>query len=459
MKHLISILIILILLPLVIAPGEITNVIINQPLPNSFIAGNEVSTVFSFEYPDKNDSLGLPFQRTDAPLVIVVEINSNDSDYPVWKGDFEVSGGMVVDGWFIDREYEFDCVEDVFSIDYFGSSVLIDDIPNGTFYCTEDDFLAMLLDSKNEIRLNVSSNPALYPGVYNFNVGLYYPENLTALPEYFIYSPLNGTYGSRRVRFNLTLDAIADYLGYINLDNKRPSWRTLCRDCNEYGYSNKKLKSLNEGENELILRAIDNYGQRKEERISLFIDSKKPRVHKTFPRRNKYTNGNDFYVKYSEDNFVNLSILIWFNGSFERFETGCQESGKYQECYFNLDLSKYQGEEIEYQIEIWDIVRRITSRKTRVKVDVIEPVVNNFEYIVEGRKVNFKFNISEENFDEVRYSYVDNRGRFKDRKLCSRLKNGICEKKKSFKSGVYNFTFSVLDDAGNRVEFVEEIEV
>jgi len=446
----------LLISPLVMAPGEIINISVIYPLPD-FIAGESVSTMFSFDYP--NQSLGYPFQRDDAPLVIVVNINSNDSDYPVWKGDFEVSGEMIVDGFFVDREYEFNCVEDIFSVDYFGSLISINKIPNGTFYCTEDNFLAMLLDSKNQVRLNISSNPALYPGEYNFNVGLYYPENLSSLPDYFIYSPLNKTYESRRVRFNLTLDNFADYLGFINLNDKRPSWKTLCRDCYDYGYTNKKLKSLNEGWNNLILRVIDDYGQRREERISLFIDSKKPIIHKTIPKQNKYTNGNDFYIKYSEDNMVNVSVLIWFNNSVEIFETGCQESGRKQECYFNLDLSVYEGKEIEYQIEIWDVIRNVLSRKTRIKVDVVNPVVNSFEKEVNKRKVKFKFNISENNFDEISYSYEDYRGRLKGGKLCTRLIDGICEKKKSFRSGVYNMTFVVLDKARNKAEFEERIEI
>ena len=36
--------------------------------------------------------------------------------------------------------------------------------------------------------------------------------------------------------------------------------------------------------------------------------------------------------------------------------------------------------------------------------------------------------ITEENFDKVYYTYTDSRGNERDRTLCTRLKNNVCEK-------------------------------
>ena len=60
----------------------------------------------------------------------------------------------------------------------------------------------------------------------------------------------------------------------------------------------------------------------------------------------------------------------------------------------------------------------------------------------------FDFSVTEANFNEV--SYIDWKDKNpKAKTLCSRLKNGICETKKSFSKGNHNLTVTVLDEAGN----------
>jgi hypothetical protein len=125
--------------------------------------------------------------------MIKVDIVSSDSvNYPVWKGDFELSGSVVNHGWWVmpDREYVFDCREDDFSYKYGDWVQEIRNIPDGTFYCYNPQFMAMRADSSNEVVLDIASEAALWPGEYNFSVGLYYP-----VEEYIIVDvvPLNGS--------------------------------------------------------------------------------------------------------------------------------------------------------------------------------------------------------------------------------------------------------------------------
>ena len=153
--------------------GVITN--ISDLTLHNFTAGSLATANFSFDYPSFNATY--PNQRDDAPLMIKVDIVSSDSNYSVWKGDFDLGGSVVNHGWWVlpDREYTLDCREDDFSYKYGSWVQEITDIPNGTFYCFNPQFSAMRAGSSNDVVLNIGSEPALWPGEYNFSVGLYYP--------------------------------------------------------------------------------------------------------------------------------------------------------------------------------------------------------------------------------------------------------------------------------------------
>ncbi len=636
-KILIIIIGILLVLPLSLSQGEIINLAVNQPLPD-FIAGETVTTVFDFDYPDIS---GLyPYQKDNAALILLVNITSNDSNYPVWKGDFEIDGVM-------NEINEFECVEDSFSFSGCGNFESFN-ISNGTYYCTDENYLEMSLNSNNRINLSVSSHPALWPGKYYFSIGLYYidinktdlfvspsipnglngwyisapnftlvradnasiyyrwdstgpllytspfglenipnippndsagilelnywsdvcggePEqnrtfyvdlknpiindlipannsivyssqkplisaylddvyqsnsginknsvrmtldglivnpsildvdSIDAIINYFpswylsegqhnvsvyvednagrnsslnwfffinlsaplfdltIYSPFEPIYDSRRVQFNITTSDDVELIEYINLNDRRPRWRRLCRNCDEYGFFRKKTKSLNEGENNVSFRAEDEFGFVVEKNISFFIDSKKPRIRKILPRINSVINSSEFYIKYTEDNLENINLFI--NG-INMTKTDC-EAGKNKECIFSdIDLSTYDGQWIEYYFEASDIVRSVQSRVVRVKVDTTSPVLNvNIpeDGEVYDRRVVFNISVSE----DVRLEYYDDSvARPRWRRLCTRCDEYGFDrlKRKSFKKGSHDILISAIDKAGN--SDVEEI--
>ena len=67
------------------------------------------------------------------------------------------------------------------------------------------------------------------------------------------------------------------------------------------------------------------------------------------------------------------------------------------------------------------------------------------------RYIYFEFDVTEKNFDEI--TYIDwNDRRPRERRLCSRLRDGRCEKKKSFRRGEHNLTIYIKDKAGNSVQ-------
>ncbi|MBU1020714.1 MAG: hypothetical protein KJ847_05815 [Firmicutes bacterium] len=442
---------ILLVLPLVSA-GNITNFQVAQGF-SDFTAGEIATIVFSFDYPDVSQTYLRQIQN--APLVMKVDISSDDSDYPVWKGDFELSGSMEVDNRiFPDRHYEFECTEDDFVVDYPDEPFEINNIPDGTFYCTNEEFLAMDLKSENQVVLNIKSDPALWPGEYNFFVELFYPERTEKILDMIINSPFEEIYPERGIVFNVTMTRDAK-LEYINWNDNVPRWRTLCRSCDEYGESRIKKKSFKDGEYNLTIKATDDVGQVREENILFSVDSKKPRISKTLPKRNSFTNGSDFYIKYTEDNLKEILINI----NSEKIPTACHESGKNKECYVDLDLSSYDGQFIEYWFEVSDYVRSVGSRKTKVKVDTTSPVltVNSPKNDLYGRRVPFNISVSE----DVKLEYIDNSAlRPKWKRLCSNCDEygESRTKTKSFRKRVYEISIRATDKAGNinikEIEFV-----
>jgi len=250
-------------------------------------------------------------------------------------------------------------------------------------------------------------------------------------------------YDVRKILFDIRASEELDKIEYIDYAEFRPRWKKLCRNCEGYD----RARTIRNGEHELSIRCSDKYGNTEEYEVDFFSDSKNPRISKREPRRGSFTNGEDFMVRYTEDN-VKLVSLLW-NPQEER--TDCP-SGKNKKCYFDVDLDDYDGEEIEYLFIVEDVAgNRVESKPRRVHVDTTSPEISYFDYSIDGRRVEFTMDVTELNFDEI--NYIDWEDRWpKERKLCSRLKNGICEAKKTFRIGDHSLTITVLDKAGNSVQ-------
>ena len=184
-----TILAIILVIPLVIAAGTITNVTPALDIP-SFIAGDTTNTTFSFDYPNVEENYN------DAPLVARVNIESLDSEYPVWKGDFELQ--MIAEQYWLAglihiNTIPMECEENApikfKPKDRPGWLYTINEIPNGTFYCYNANYYMMQLDSHDEITLYISSDPALYPGTYSVSVELLEMEPDYEGPEIELIEP------------------------------------------------------------------------------------------------------------------------------------------------------------------------------------------------------------------------------------------------------------------------------
>jgi len=273
-------------------------------------------------------------------------------------------------------------------------------------------------------------------------------------------SPEEKNYGSKRVLFNITLTENVEKIGYINWNDKVPKWKNLCKGCDEYGSIRKKTKNLNEGQNNITIKATDYFGQVKEENASLFIDSKEPKISKIEPTRNSVVNGSEFYIKYTEDDLQDIT-LFYGTGTESITKDDCL-AGRNQECIFrNIDLTGYENQWIEYYFEVSDSVNTVQSRKTRVFVDTISPIltvnspVNEAGY---GRNVPFNMTVTE----DVTLEYIDN---FEVIPRWRRLTSNndeygsIKTKTKSFKKGIHNIQIRATDKAGNSVSYPISFDV
>ena len=274
--------------------------------------------------------------------------------------------------------------------------------------------------------------------------------------EMNVYSPVQGEiYNFNKIPMNITVYQKVDKIEYINFYDKLSRWRTLCRDCDEYGDKKKKTKTFDEGENNISIRAVDGEVEFGAKNITFFIDSIDPKIYKIEPKRRGFTNGT-FYMRYREENVDKVTLS--YNPKLGLELNNCEESRSYTECYFDVDLSAYDGREIEYNLTIEDIAGNTDSKAIeKVKVDTSAPVLNNPDsfWNKDGRKVTFSLNVTEPNFDEINYiDYTDKNP--KEKVLCSSLKNGICKKSRTFSRGDHNITINILDKVGNS-ETIKEV--
>ncbi len=297
----------------------------------------------------------------------------------------------------------------------------------------------------HQVYVNVTDNAGRFSQkTWNFTI------NTTGVFNMTVHSPKNITYSTRKIPFNISLTGEVEKLEYINYNERIPRWRILCRDCNQSGFDKQKNKTLLEGENLIGIKATDFLGQMNQQNISLFIDTKSPKILKTEPAKNKVTNGS-FSIKYTEDN-VKEVLLSW--NPTVNLTSQCNTPGKNVVCDVQINnnlsnFSAYDGQNIMYWINMTDVANHTASTKpTKVFVDTTAPVINFFNHSISGKTVEFVILITEANFDEINYFDLS-QSNPKKVQLCSKISGGLCNKKKTFKTGAHNLTINVLDDAGN----------
>ena len=274
-------------------------------------------------------------------------------------------------------------------------------------------------------------------------------QNVTAhiLQDYIdIFSPVeDGLYTNRMVLLNIsTGDDKVLYLSYFEKNGRQVY---LCKKCSSF----IGKKPFDEGLNQLFVQGAYNqgiiYGN-----VDFTVDSKKPIIKKTWG--NKGFSDGIFWIEFQE---VNPKDLIFTYGNnitgFRNMNldiNSCTDSNKNKICNVNVSLKDYDQQKGWYWFSLFDISDKSAFSKTKAfEVDMTPPIINSVNYTIKRNYVEFKINITEKNFDLVGYYETPSKKK-SITVLCRKLKNGICDIKKSFKNGNHTLIIEARDKAGLR---------
>ena len=274
--------------------------------------------------------------------------------------------------------------------------------------------------------------------------------------ELTINSPENGEkYIERYALLDLTADQLSD-IYYTDNNFGRGIWTRVCSDCASYS----RNRAFREGLNDITVRAKNKFGIYSYKNFSFYIDSKAPKITKVLPK-SRFANGT-FSIEFKEENPEEVKInygnlITGYNELGIEIDSCSYYRGKYTCRLEDLDLSQYDGQQIEYWADVEDIVEhKVSSRPVLLNVDTTLPVINNqIIYQIYGRYVAFSLDITEINFKDVQYiDYSASSPRWQS--LCTSLRAGICTSKKSFTAGPHIIDIKVADKAGNKI--IERVE-
>ncbi|MBR9703962.1 hypothetical protein GOV12_00995 [Candidatus Pacearchaeota archaeon] len=279
----------------------------------------------------------------------------------------------------------------------------------------------------------------------------------TTKPILTVNSPIQDeVYNNRKVYFNLSSNELVNFY-YLDHIYGRDRIKKLDKDETVF----QKSINLKDGLNDITFIAIDKAGNEATVRKTFYVDSKKPNLGKI---EIDFRGG--YYIEFKE---YNPKLLVMKFGNEEKgystvpfdIQGMCEEgrNGKF-ECETQVSLlqflaliTPYKDSMIEYWFELTDIAGETdTSKKQKFYVDITPPVILNPESVfsIDGRKIEFYLEIDEENFDSI--TYIDNSdSKPREKRLCTRLKEGKCMKKTSFRTGSHELTIFVFDEAGNMV--------
>ncbi|HRZ85571.1 MAG TPA: hypothetical protein P5277_02215 [Candidatus Paceibacterota bacterium] len=273
-------------------------------------------------------------------------------------------------------------------------------------------------------------------------------------PVITINSPQNNQlYSTRKVTLGIALNEQAK-IEYTDLNDGRGRWSTFCKSCS----SGMKSLSFNDGENRYLIKATDGSGNEETKEIKFFIDSQKPRIH-TFGPLKGYADGT-FWVQYTEDNLQEVTINYGnvAKGFNSTKITSC-DNGKKQNCEIEVNLKKYDGQQIEYYFTIKDIAGSVVeSKKAKLDVDVSFPNITSLNYRVEDRKVYFDIDVNEANLASITYT-DESQVVPKPKKLCSKLVDEKCNARVTFGYGEHYLNIEVSDKAGNIISWPVNVTI
>jgi hypothetical protein len=254
-------------------------------------------------------------------------------------------------------------------------------------------------------------------------------------------SPESKAYDTRRIWVNASTTLSADKIEY-SLNGS--SFGTLCNNCDAYN----GRTSFSDGGHKLDVRATLG-SETDSETVEFFVDSKEPRIIQILPEDGDTVHGTMFYIKYTEENLVDVSLYLK-NSTQTSYQpkltnSSCQ-SGTNKICTFYPNLNDSDGKMVNFYFEINDPSHKVTSDVRTIKIDSKNPTVTidlpDSGVTYPDRRVNLDIGVTETvekleySLDGVRFS-----------RLCNDCKG--YEGKKSFSDGTKTMIVKATDYAGN----------
>lgn len=252
-------------------------------IPVNAVAGDTFTANFSFDYYDNYEN------KDNSPLIIQLNFTSNDTNFPVWKGDFQVNGTIekkLIFG-FWNKKINFTCSENetqqiVNPLD----TTTITNVSNGTFYCYNEEG-DLKLNEHDEVFLNITSHPALFPGKYDLTAKMFYLDDTTN-PIVEILNKMDferyykpGNYMEVKVNITEARGLISNPIGKI-LASANYSY-SLNKDGEFYYFRENIPGDLSEGDYLVNISATDNSGNVGSDNVTLKIDLTAPTIELVSP--------------------------------------------------------------------------------------------------------------------------------------------------------------------------------
>jgi len=341
---------------------------------------------------------------------------------------------------------------------------LMDVYGNIKYHCTSSTCLVCVLitEAGNYTTLPSRCNGLPKCGFNGGGTGGNISADLTP-PNLTIISPTEGKiYSERKISVDFFTDNNEKVdVYYLDKLNGKGRWTRLCTDCSSYS----RERTFKEGPNDITFRAKDLNGNLAYFDRTFTIDSKKPKIRKSIPKKG-ITNG-FFEIQFEELNPVSL-ILTYGNATLQRqysvnIAEECTLYKKKHTCLVNINLEEFNRQQITYFLNLTDMagVSATIKRPLTLTVDTTPPQINSINYTVSKNYAEIFLNVTDENFDEALYTYTDSRGRLREKRFCSRLKDNICKKRIRLNKDVNPniFNIAVFDEAGNQVAQALEIPI
>ncbi len=189
-------------------------------------------------------------------------------------------------------------------------------------------------------------------------------------------------------------------------------------------------------------------------------DTRKPVIYSLSPSRGFFEESIRFVFR--EENPGKIELVYGGNGESGKMEISKEECMKNRdrfECEVEPDFSRFDNSKVEFFVNVEDESGNFaSSRKNTLSVDFSDPIIEFSRLDISGRAVSFFLEIAEPNLKSV--SYVDLSDRIPNpRRLCSRLNEGVCEGRRTFREGEHLITIIVEDKNGNFVYRNETVSI